>query len=181
MGLTTSFESRLGLTRGDVTVALFLSLAAFLGFIYTTFFEERETLLERRKLHALVERHDSILGVRNTERTVRTREVEAAVAVSDTATAWEPLTAADAAKDHREKAVREAASPGARERSSGPININTAGREALMDLPGVGEKTAEAIIEMRAHIPFRTPEDLMNVKGIGEKKFAKMKEFVRVR
>ena len=181
MGLTTSFESKLGLTRGDVTVALFLSVAALLGFVYTTFFEERETLVERRKLHALVARHDSILGVRNAERAVRTRDVEAAVAPADTAATWEPLTAVDAAKDHQEKKAREAASPGAREKQSGPVNINSAGKEALMDLPGVGEKTADAIIEMRTHLPFRQPEDLMNVKGIGEKKFAKMKEFVRVR
>ena len=50
-----------------------------------------------------------------------------------------------------------------------------------MNLPGVGEKTAAAIIEMRAHVPFRKAEDLMNVKGIGEKKFAKMKDLVRVK
>jgi competence protein ComEA len=179
MGLLTGFESRLGLTRGDVTVALFLSIAAFAGFIYTTFFEERESFQQRQKLHTLVARHDSILAIRNHERIVTTSEVESAVAVSDSAPAWEPLTAADAAIDRKEK-VAQAASRG-KEAPSGPVNINAAGKEELMELPGVGEKTAEAIIEMRAHVPFRKPEDLMNVKGIGEKKFAKMKEQVRVR
>ena len=181
MGLLTGFESRLGLTRGDVTVALFLSIAAFLGFVYTTFFEERETVQQRRKLHALVARHDSILAVRNGERQVTVEEVETALAATDSAEPWKPLTIADAGRDEKENRARARSSSGGKEKPSGPVNINAAGKEDLMELPGVGEKTAAAIIEMRSHIPFRKPEDLMNVKGIVEKKFAKMKDLVRVR
>jgi competence protein ComEA len=50
-----------------------------------------------------------------------------------------------------------------------------------MKLPGIGEKTAENIIEHRNSNPFSKPEDIMNVKGIGPKKFEKMKDMIEVR
>lgn len=61
------------------------------------------------------------------------------------------------------------------------VNINTATTEELQRLPGVGEATATAIIEDRqANGPFSSPEDLMRVSGIGEKKFAKIKAHICV-
>ncbi len=63
-----------------------------------------------------------------------------------------------------------------------PININTASEEELMKLPGVGPKLAKGIVEYRTkNGPFNAPEDLMKVKGIGQKKFEKMKDFVVVK
>ncbi len=50
------------------------------------------------------------------------------------------------------------------------VNINTASLEQLMELDRVGAKYAQRIVEYReTHGPFQTPEDIMNVKGIGEK------------
>lgn len=51
-----------------------------------------------------------------------------------------------------------------------PVNINTADAQAIADqLNGIGLKKAEAIIEYRKeHGPFKTLEDLKNVKGIGD-------------
>lgn len=66
------------------------------------------------------------------------------------------------------------------EQASGLININTADAEELMKLKGVGEKTAEKIIEYRVQTPFEKPEDIMNVKGIGEKKFEDIKDHICV-
>ncbi|MDO4429546.1 MAG: ComEA family DNA-binding protein [Atopobiaceae bacterium] len=61
------------------------------------------------------------------------------------------------------------------------VDINTAGVEELDALPGVGEATARAIVEEReTNGPFSTPEDLMRVSGIGEKKFAKLEGLIRV-
>ena len=60
------------------------------------------------------------------------------------------------------------------------ININTATEEELETLPGVGEKTARAIIEYRSRTPFTAVEDIMNVDGIGEKKFENMKSMICV-
>ena len=61
----------------------------------------------------------------------------------------------------------------------GSIDPNTAQKEAFMVIPGIGEKTAEAIIaEREANGPFYFPEDLLAVKGIGEKKLAVMRPFL---
>ena len=49
------------------------------------------------------------------------------------------------------------------------VNINTAGLDELMTLYGIGEARAQAILDDRAEYgPFRYPEDLIRVKGIGE-------------
>ena len=51
------------------------------------------------------------------------------------------------------------------------VNINSASKEELMTLKGIGETTAEAIIEYRKENKFTKIEDIKNVKGIGDKKF----------
>ncbi len=57
----------------------------------------------------------------------------------------------------------------------GSLNINTARKEQLMTLPGVGEATAERILEYRHdHGPFTSLDDLLNVKGIGKKKLERI-------
>lgn len=61
------------------------------------------------------------------------------------------------------------------------VNVNTATLEELTTLPGVGEATATAIIEEReANGPFASPEDVMRVSGIGEKKLARMRDMICV-
>jgi len=61
------------------------------------------------------------------------------------------------------------------------ININTATVEQLAELPGVGEATAKKIIEYREQNGnFKTAQDIMNVKGIGEKKYEKLEDLITV-
>lgn len=60
------------------------------------------------------------------------------------------------------------------------VNINTANAEELMKLKGVGEKIAAKIIEYREECPFESIEDIMNVSGIGEKKFEDIKDMICV-
>lgn len=60
------------------------------------------------------------------------------------------------------------------------VNINTADADELDKLAGVGKATADAIIEYRENTPFQSIEDIMNVKGIGEKKFEAIKDNICV-
>lgn len=62
------------------------------------------------------------------------------------------------------------------------VNINDATVEELVTLDGIGEKVAAKIIEFRTkNGPFQKPEDVMMVKGIGQKMFDKNKERIVVK
>ena len=62
-----------------------------------------------------------------------------------------------------------------------PLNLNSASVAQLEALPGIGRATAERIVEYRQKSGgFKKPEDLMNVRGIGEKSFLKLKPLITV-
>ena len=64
--------------------------------------------------------------------------------------------------------------------SAKKVNINTATAAELAYLPRLGTKVAARIVEHRKEKPFARPEDLMEVKGIGEKLFVTLKPYVAV-
>jgi len=75
----------------------------------------------------------------------------------------------------RSSAAKPSATP------SSPVNINTATQTQIETLPGIGPKVAQRIIEYRQkNGQFKKVEDLMNVKGIGEKSFLKLKPYLTV-
>ena len=62
-----------------------------------------------------------------------------------------------------------------------PLDLNTAGAEALAELPGIGEELARRVVEYREENgPFETLEDIMLVPGIGEGKFAALEGWIAV-
>ena len=71
--------------------------------------------------------------------------------------------------------------PAAKATAASPVNLNTATQAQLETLPGVGAKAAQRILEYRQkNGSFKKVEDLMNVKGIGEKAFLKLKPLLTV-
>ena len=65
--------------------------------------------------------------------------------------------------------------------TNGKVNLNTASLEQLMEVPGIGESKARAIIDYRdTNGGFSTIEEVMNIEGIKEGVFSKMKEYIVV-
>jgi competence protein ComEA len=86
-----------------------------------------------------------------------------------------PTPAPPAKGGTKPAAATPAATPGSL------INLNTASAAELAALPGVGPKTADRIVEYRkSKGPFKKIEELMNVQGIGEKSFLKLKPQITV-
>lgn len=78
-------------------------------------------------------------------------------------------------------AAQEKAPKNATATTTAPLNLNTATVTQLESLPGIGMKVAERIVEYRQkNGGFKKVEDLMNVRGIGEKSFLKLKPMITV-
>lgn len=90
-----------------------------------------------------------------------------------------PLLAGETKKEASKAPPKPAA---AKETTKGGVvNINTATKEELMLLPGIGKTTADAILAHRKEKGnFKTVDDLKNVKGIGDKKLAALKPYLTV-
>lgn len=66
-------------------------------------------------------------------------------------------------------------------KSGQPVNINNASLEDLDTLPGIGEKTAQKIIDYRkSNGLFKTKEAIMDVSGIGESKYSQIKDLISI-
>ncbi|HZT76675.1 MAG TPA: helix-hairpin-helix domain-containing protein [Vicinamibacterales bacterium] len=77
--------------------------------------------------------------------------------------------------------ARSSARSSAKPPITGTININSASAVELQALPGIGAKTAARIVEYRQkNGPFKKVEELMNVRGVGEKNFLKLKSQITV-
>ena len=101
------------------------------------------------------------------------RFIFALVILAITLVASSPTSAGQAAKP--------AAASKARATASEPVNLNAATATQLQTLPGVGASTAQRILDYRQkNGSFKKIEELMNVKGIGEKSFLKLKPLIVV-
>ena len=78
-------------------------------------------------------------------------------------------------------AQRAARPPAATVISTEAINLNSATAAQIASLPGIGPKTADLVVQYRAkNGPFKKIEEIMNVRGVGEKSFLKIKDRLTV-
>ena len=64
--------------------------------------------------------------------------------------------------------------------SSGKINLNSASKDELKTLPGIGDTRADEIIRYRENTGFSKVEDIKNISGIGDKTYEKLKDLISV-
>ena len=76
--------------------------------------------------------------------------------------------------------MRFSSSTSADNNATGLVDINSADRDRLMTLPGIGEGLAQLIIDYRTEHKFNKIDDIMNVSGIGETKFQRIKSLITV-
>ena len=160
------FSKKFGFTQTEVLVILFLAGLFLLGFVYVEFIKKESNdnkFIDYTKQDSLfyyysnlnpeIDFEDSTL-ISNLE--IKKRVLE----LSDTI-------------EYVKKDISALA-----EKS---INLNKAGISDLVKLPGIGEKTAEKIIQLRNERgKFKRIEELMDIKGIGEVKFNKIKKFLYI-
>jgi competence protein ComEA len=78
-------------------------------------------------------------------------------------------------------AARAGSAAKVRATAANPVNLNSASVAQLQTLPGIGASTAQRIVDYRQkNGSFKKIEELMNVKGIGEKSFLKLKPLITV-
>jgi competence protein ComEA len=159
----SKLSKKIGFTETEITVILFLAGVFILGFIYKEFFKDKNTpeyknfdYLKEDSLFNYYSNNSSDDSLLNSNLETKRKVLE----LSDSIT-------------YKKKDTSELPEKG--------ININTAEISELVKLPGIGEKTAEKIILLRTQRgKFRNINEIMDVKGIGEAKFNKIKKFLYI-
>lgn len=159
---------KIGFTEKEFVVILFLAGSFLIGFVYTEFIKNDEG---NNDIHFDYSEQDSLFEFYSnndysslTEEQINANSQELKKQVLEL-----PDSFAYTKKDI--ESLKEKS-----------IDINKADIQELVKLPGIGEKTAEKIIELRKEMGnFKKLEDLMEVKGIGEVKFNKIKKFLYIK
>ena len=77
-------------------------------------------------------------------------------------------------------AAAQAPQPSANPATPETIDLNEASADELAQLPGIGPSKAEAIVSFRDRRPFRRPEDILRVRGIGRSTFRSLRDRISV-
>lgn len=150
---------RFGFTQNEAAVIVFLSVVIVAGSVLSELHSTAAT--PRHDVRAAYTEADSIFAQRAKRDVLLQSPVQESV---DSHSAADPESAEAGSTGHMPH-----------------IALNIASAEQLTALPGVGPATAEKIVTYRRkHGPFRVPEDIMKVSGIGQKKFERIRQFITV-
>jgi len=160
-------SKKIGFTETEIVVILFLTGLFILGLVYVEFIKdgsgEEYKYIDYSKEDSLFSIYSKINPEYDPDDSLLTSDLEIKKRVLELSD-----TIAYVKKDVSSLAEKS-------------ININTAGINELVQLPGIGVKTAEKIIQLRNERgKFRRVDELMDVKGIGEVKFNKIKKFLYI-
>ena len=160
-------SKKIGFTETEIIVILFLTGLFIVGFVYVEFIkdgsDEEYKFIDYSKEDSLFSIYSNINPEYDPEDSLLINNLEIKKRVLELSD-----TIAYVKKDVSSLAEKS-------------ININTAGINEWVQLPGIGEKTAEKIIQLRNERgKFRRVDELMDVKGIGEVKFNKIKKFLYI-
>jgi competence protein ComEA len=150
---------RFGFTQNEAAVIVFLSVVVVAGSVLS---ELRSTgATPRQDVRAAYTDADSIFAQRANRDVLRQSPQRESV---ESRSAGQAESAEAATAGHMPR-----------------IALNLATAQQLTALPGIGPATAEKIVTYRReHGPFRAPEDIMKVNGIGQKKYERIRQFITV-
>jgi len=160
-------SKKIGFTDTEIIVVLFLTGLFIVGFVYVEFIKEGGASEYKRidysKEDSLFSYYSNLNPEYNPEDTLLSSNLEIKKRVLELSD-----TVAYVKKDISSLAEKS-------------ININMTGINEFVMLPGIGEKTAEKIIQLRNERgKFNRLEELMDVSGIGEVKFNKIKKYLYI-
>jgi competence protein ComEA len=160
-------SKKIGFTETEIIVILFLAGLFILGFVYVEFIKDGESAeykhIDYSKQDSLFTYYSNLNSEFDPDDSVLDSNLEIKRRVLELSD-----TLAYATKDISSLTEKS-------------INLNTAGISELIKLPGIGEKTAEKIIQLRnTRGKFKSIEELMDVSGIGEVKLNKIKMYLYI-
>ena len=160
LDLKNKLKEKLGINNAEISIVFILLIGLLIGGIYQNFFTDLEyNLTEKDELFFVL---DSLAEVNKTT-----------YIGSDSND--EPIPELE----KKDTIVKQKYKP-SKLNFKGVVNINSASSRQLQKLYKIGEKTAQRIIEYRKQNPFKTKEEIMNVRGIGKATYEKIKNNIEV-
>lgn len=168
--------------KGKFCLLLFLLCSAL--YLFLSVEERGAKVLYRGKAGEQSETAEAMENETDTienETETMEKETDAMEKETESATKNRSHAIQDSEDESENSTVKEQVKELVSEKKSGKININTATSEELQSLKGIGPSTASSIIAYREEYGgFSSIEEIMNVKRIGEKTFAKIKDRISV-
>jgi len=162
--MLSRLSHKIGLTQSETKITLFVVLTFSIGLVYKTFFHHKEEIP-----YNLVDYTEQDSLFQNSSNADITESILKNVSDKNGLKS-EILDFDNKIFNNYKKKIEPV------EKS---INLNSADVKELTNLPGIGEKTAQKILEYRVkNKKFKSIDELLNIKGIGQSKYSKIKKYI---